>query len=152
MSILVLFSFFRFLIIRRPPRSTRTDTLFPYTTLFRSGEGAPRPASTSASESSKTREMLRLKRGPALTSSAWGLMSSCLARHPFFLLGQGFEAGNDVEELFRDRLLTAQVVFSCQPGQVYLDVLFRGLHGSTTAVIFAHHVLDRKSDVEGKSV
>src|SRR3546814_16430063 len=25
-----------FLIIRRPPRSTRTDTLFPYTTLFRS--------------------------------------------------------------------------------------------------------------------
>src|SRR3546814_8349152 len=30
--LLVLF----FLIIRRPPRSTRTDTLFPYTTLFRS--------------------------------------------------------------------------------------------------------------------
>src|SRR3546814_12285422 len=30
-----LFLFF-FLMIRRPPRSTRTDTLFPYTTLFRS--------------------------------------------------------------------------------------------------------------------
>src|SRR3546814_19170157 len=29
------FAFF-FLMIRRPPRSTRTDTLFPYTTLFRS--------------------------------------------------------------------------------------------------------------------
>src|SRR3546814_14920802 len=27
-----------FLLIRRPPRSTRTDTLFPYTTLFRSIE------------------------------------------------------------------------------------------------------------------
>src|SRR3546814_5299795 len=27
-----------FLILRRPPRSTRTDTLFPYTTLFRSGQ------------------------------------------------------------------------------------------------------------------
>src|SRR3546814_5755525 len=26
-------------MIRRPPRSTRTDTLFPYTTLFRSGFG-----------------------------------------------------------------------------------------------------------------
>src|SRR3546814_1520161 len=26
-------------MIRRPPRSTRTDTLFPYTTLFRSAEG-----------------------------------------------------------------------------------------------------------------
>src|SRR3546814_10941763 len=31
-SVLVFF----FLMIRRPPRSTRTDTLFPYTTLFRS--------------------------------------------------------------------------------------------------------------------
>src|SRR3546814_13884263 len=28
-----------FLMIRRPPRSTRTDTLFPYTTLFRSDLG-----------------------------------------------------------------------------------------------------------------
>src|SRR3546814_15671611 len=28
--------FFFFLRLRRPPRSTRTDTLFPYTTLFRS--------------------------------------------------------------------------------------------------------------------
>src|SRR3546814_8736971 len=31
-------------MIRRPPRSTRTDTLFPYTTLFRSPEGTtPEP-------------------------------------------------------------------------------------------------------------
>src|SRR3546814_3466283 len=35
------------LMIRRPPRSTRTDTLFPYTTLFRS---APSALSTSASK------------------------------------------------------------------------------------------------------
>src|SRR3546814_14679471 len=28
-------------MIRRPPRSTRTDTLFPYTTLFRSGFVVP---------------------------------------------------------------------------------------------------------------
>src|SRR3546814_8811854 len=34
MVIVCLFLFF--LMIRRPPRSTRTDTLFPYTTLFRS--------------------------------------------------------------------------------------------------------------------
>src|SRR3546814_13088080 len=30
------YAIFFFLMIRRPPRSTRTDTLFPYTTLFRS--------------------------------------------------------------------------------------------------------------------
>src|SRR3546814_3580764 len=28
-------------MIRRPPRSTRSDTLFPYTTLFRSGSTGP---------------------------------------------------------------------------------------------------------------
>src|SRR3546814_17640226 len=32
----MVFVFCFFLMIRRPPRSTRTDTLFPYTTLFRS--------------------------------------------------------------------------------------------------------------------
>src|SRR3546814_12544817 len=32
----ILFFVFIFLMIRLPPRSTRTDTLFPYTTLFRS--------------------------------------------------------------------------------------------------------------------
>src|SRR3546814_13088565 len=35
---------FVFLMIRRPPRSTRTDTLFPYTTLFR----APAPSRRAA--------------------------------------------------------------------------------------------------------
>src|SRR3546814_18204578 len=33
---------FFFLMIRRPPRSTRTDTLFPYTTLFRSRQARSR--------------------------------------------------------------------------------------------------------------
>src|SRR3546814_17916675 len=34
---------FFFLMIRRPPRSTRTDTLFPYTTLVRSPQRFARP-------------------------------------------------------------------------------------------------------------
>src|SRR3546814_1472746 len=33
-------------MIRRPPRSTRTDTLFPYTTLFRSRQQNQRPPAT----------------------------------------------------------------------------------------------------------
>src|SRR3546814_20226988 len=36
-----MYCMFFLLMIRRPPRSTRTDTLFPYTTLFRSP--APEP-------------------------------------------------------------------------------------------------------------
>src|SRR3546814_17225845 len=41
---LLLFFFVR---IRRPPRSTRTDTLFPYTTLVRSGRARERRRSDS---------------------------------------------------------------------------------------------------------
>src|SRR3546814_13648156 len=36
MAVLIFYYCLFFLMIRRPPRSTRTDTLFPYTTLFRS--------------------------------------------------------------------------------------------------------------------
>src|SRR3546814_11821128 len=36
LSVVYVYDVFFFLMIRRPPRSTRTDTLFPYTTLFRS--------------------------------------------------------------------------------------------------------------------
>src|SRR3546814_20382214 len=38
-----LYMIFFFFMIRRPPRSTRTDTLFPYTTLFRSTGGRSAP-------------------------------------------------------------------------------------------------------------
>src|SRR3546814_19100296 len=37
-AVFVLLPFLFFLMIRRPPRSTRTDTLLPYTTLFRSDD------------------------------------------------------------------------------------------------------------------
>src|SRR3546814_17753794 len=63
---IMCFVFFFFLMLRLPPRSTRTDTLFPYTTLFRSntpgdrlrsplggdfGSGTlPRPSQPSAPE------------------------------------------------------------------------------------------------------
>src|SRR3546814_17330779 len=38
-----MFFCFFFLMLRRPPRSTRSDTLFPYTTLFRSARPASHP-------------------------------------------------------------------------------------------------------------
>src|SRR3546814_9963057 len=60
-------------MIRRPPRSTRTDTLFPYTTLFRSvsagvdkapaSTSAPAPASFSGSADSSY-DVLVLGAGP----------------------------------------------------------------------------------------
>src|SRR3546814_5717424 len=47
-------------MIRRPPRSTRTDTLFPYTTLFRSLN-----ARTVAYSVEQTRDLLRERYLPA---------------------------------------------------------------------------------------
>src|SRR3546814_1585752 len=49
-------------MIRRPPRSTRTDTLFPYTTLFRSDpaalESSARPRTSGTSADNKTKRAL----------------------------------------------------------------------------------------------
>src|SRR3546814_3068944 len=47
--IVYIFCLFFFLMIRRPPRSTRTDTLFPYTTLFRSPSRSARANGSSRS-------------------------------------------------------------------------------------------------------
>src|SRR3546814_10808219 len=41
-------------MIRRPPRSTRTDTLFPYTTLFRSSSASSRPIRSPLSTASRS--------------------------------------------------------------------------------------------------
>src|SRR3546814_13404009 len=54
---------FFFLMIRRPPRSTRTDTLFPYTTLFRSHRRA-------TSESSFAITFLRISEPRPRTGAA----------------------------------------------------------------------------------
>src|SRR3546814_1747278 len=56
---------FCFLMIRRPPRSTRTDTLFPYTTLFRSMHDRVdlhlRPARQAGDADSGARRVRRLE-------------------------------------------------------------------------------------------
>src|SRR3546814_7713159 len=72
--------FFFFLMIRRPPRSTRTDTLFPYTTLFRSPSRSPHESpwacSPSAGRSDSGREVSRVAHDPALRVTALGA-SAC---------------------------------------------------------------------------
>src|SRR3546814_15170090 len=65
-------------MIRRPPRSTRTDTLFPYTTLFRSrrslGPQHNRPAET---------------RREAILQIFLSCQAQCIERETF--LGSGFK-------------------------------------------------------------
>src|SRR3546814_2805129 len=45
-------------MIRRQPRSTRTDTLFPYTTLFRAGVEEQRPGRRAAAAGQCVRELV----------------------------------------------------------------------------------------------
>src|SRR3546814_8034750 len=65
-------------MIRRPPRSTRTDTLFPYTTLFRSnGPPSPMPAllnMTSSRPPLNFANSARLRRSEEHTSALQSLM------------------------------------------------------------------------------
>src|SRR3546814_11731549 len=74
-------SCFFFLMIRRPPRSTRTDTLFPYTTLFRS----PISKSLVISENRMLDIMYRMGlRGKATVHGFRGLASTVLNESGLF--------------------------------------------------------------------
>src|SRR3546814_5444923 len=57
-------------MIRRPPRSTRTDTLFPYTTLFRSCQCGRNFSCLHLGQNSARRRL------PAVASSLSGLLRS----------------------------------------------------------------------------
>src|SRR3546814_16043892 len=50
-------------MIRRPPRSTRTDTLFPYTTLFRSAAGGMHDAFRHARRAGGVEDVKRMSEG-----------------------------------------------------------------------------------------
>src|SRR3546814_3397650 len=55
-------------MIRRPPRSTRTDTLFPYTTLFRSGSSLMH--STTHTDSTRRVRPRALRKGECMAALA----------------------------------------------------------------------------------
>src|SRR3546814_1938253 len=66
---LIVLVLFFFLMIRRPPSSTRTDTLFPYTTLFRSPvQRYPRQASRAQGDRGR-RPLRHLQRSPLARNS-----------------------------------------------------------------------------------
>src|SRR3546814_2215030 len=77
-----------FLSIRQPPRSTRTDTLFPYTTLFRSARrgarhaprrACPSDAAAAPTHARRTSRQGREERSEEHTSELQSLMRSSYA-------------------------------------------------------------------------
>src|SRR3546814_11289686 len=69
-----------FLMIRRPPRSTRTDTLFPYTTLFRSPKAGRSPASAADRDRIPARHRAPANRARGNPGGGWG--AGCLIVRP----------------------------------------------------------------------
>src|SRR3546814_11193299 len=86
-------------MIRRPPRSTRTDTLFPYTTLFRAASGCARSPTWIALR-------CRVSRNRQASGSDWGMP---LTLRPFLLAGAALAliAGPASAATLREALLKA---------------------------------------------
>src|SRR3546814_17934062 len=78
-------SFF-FLIIRRPPRSTRTDTLFPYTTLFRS-----QAESTAVDAGNVPQTIHQLAYKTAILNEQREVMTTIRCLRPTIAIAIGFE-------------------------------------------------------------
>src|SRR3546814_2249029 len=69
-TLLLVFLFF-FLMIRRPPRSTRTDTLFPYTTLFRSPDELAAACQAVKDALAAEQKQLEKARNPIFAAPTW---------------------------------------------------------------------------------
>src|SRR3546814_1908413 len=62
-------------MIRRPPRSTRTDTLFPYTTLFRSPSRRPRLVENCSKTPLPPERRRRMTMTAMLTEDDYGVLA-----------------------------------------------------------------------------
>src|SRR3546814_14240391 len=78
----VLVELFFFLMDRRPPRSTRTDTLFPYTTLFRSNQERPGARSECATWHTSAPDKAALIAAIRVRAPAWSRANGRPAKQP----------------------------------------------------------------------
>src|SRR3546814_2107162 len=67
-------------MIRRPPRSTRTDTLFPYTTLFRSQHGPHRHFDSTGIRTRHNANAMRIRHAKHFTGEVDGELKAVLAQ------------------------------------------------------------------------
>src|SRR3546814_18760477 len=100
-------------MIRRPPRSTRTDTLFPYTTLFRSPLNQPvrqcRLAMVDVGDNRKITDCIKVGHGSPIAASNRAVSIS-LAPRPF---------GASIALNKRERLMRHVAVIGSGPAGYY---------------------------------
>src|SRR3546814_3255417 len=138
-------------MIRRPPRSTRTDTLFPYTTLFRSA----RKTSLGAMTNLMCRGRKRGLAGVIATQRLAKLAKNVAAEAPNFLMGRTFldidmaraaellgmerRKAEAIRDLARGRFLALGQAIARRPGAVKIGPV------ETAARRGGHELLDRQS-------
>src|SRR3546814_6477711 len=124
-----------FLMIRRPPRSTRTDTLFPYTTLFRSDGLIPVAAGAGGhagrqSPFALVQEIREWFDGPIALSGAIGHGRSVLAAQAcgadLAYIGSAFiaTAEANAEDGYKNGIVEGRA------GDIVYSNLFNGVHGN----------------------
>src|SRR3546814_8380154 len=125
-----------FLMIRRPPRSTRTDTLFPYTTLFRSPHHArrgkkesmrqlyPRSRSEQVPSSQgvrrKSRALLIAALAPAV--HGWQWLRWTESQDPQYLSKKEYRSEEHTSEL--QSLMRISYVVFCLKKKIYIQSKF----------------------------
>src|SRR3546814_11364071 len=98
-----MFCFFFFLMIRRPPRSTRTDTLFPYTTLFRSKK-RPRFSSEMHDHLYQISDYRKYTTKPENAAELAVKMGYLPERNSFQLLVGRLDEKLEAKDIFREKL------------------------------------------------
>src|SRR3546814_3203388 len=100
-------------MIRRPPRSTRTDTLFPYTTLFRS------PVVEAFAEQA-ARADGNLGLGDVISRAKRIALGIEEGRHPALLIVRSEEHTSELQSLMR----ISYAVFCLKKKTIYRAILF----------------------------
>src|SRR3546814_12391202 len=98
-SVLMLLLFF--LLIRRPPRSTRTDTLFPYTTLFRSVLPRLYLFGSPAGHGGDYRHAGHLRKRPPVQARPWPVANLRRCRPPTGRRARSEEHTSELQSLMR---------------------------------------------------
>src|SRR3546814_19676941 len=142
-------------MIRRPPRSTRTDTLFPYTTLFRSKQPADIADGAEIAFSAGNKAIIRLVivdtgdqpdsgRAGARRVQAIGLVLFNIVQCDAQVSEIGL--GLRVAGIGKTRAAGAEFPVYAGPGPPPAPVE----HPLAAIQIITHRAVERKSDVEGK--
>src|SRR3546814_9858862 len=132
-----------FLMIRRPPRSTRTDTLFPYTTLFRS------------TRSSATRRPPRSPSAPTGKGgrcSTWRLRTAAWARRncaSCWIRRRSRAAGSRADSIRNDSFRSGLAV---EPGRGVMDAIEARAAGEMLQQVAVAGAVDHQDPIAGFGV